>query len=434
MFGRMEVCGCSETREAGRPDFPGREGSLLGVLLVLIYLGCAEGAGQQDLLSFLLAQNQAAREKMQTFSYRIELEGMEAMDDGPHGYTAVGDVKRKGDYQWSTYRRSGLNAGAPAVRESRVVVNDKYVACWPMAGNPIAYQDDHSSLDTMSEKMKARVAVNTPPCFLPSCFGETVRPFSESITVHPEDTHWDAVETHDPEGRTVYHIRRFMPTMADASQPDMIWVIDPQKGFLATETISYKPDGKVWIHRTMGVEEAAPGVWFPVQYEEQHYGVTRDPQAAHALSASLKAVLRDVRVNEPMSDEQFEISALGLQQDRPDIIVLRTGLDGERTPYVYQEEGLIPKRMADGVEFVADRALGRGIGTENQEAPASRIKSGAETDKATAGHVRAAKGPPATRPREAVRHSLAVVSLSILLGLLAVVGVMVYLPRNPRET
>ncbi len=226
--------------------------------------------------------------------------------------------------------------------EIRFVVNDSYMAIWPMVGNPLAYQNDHSSFDTIDRRIKTRITINTPYNFLPYCFGGSVRPFRKSINLHPEKTKWDAIEVKDSNGKAVYHIRRFVPMMDDASKPDMIWILDPQKGFLATETISYKSNGDIWINRSMKIREVAEGIWFPVEYNDKRYG-TRRRDETHTLTKWRKAKLKHVKVNEDFPDKQFKIGALGLKKDMPNITIVRTGLDGKVVPYVYLGEDIVPK-------------------------------------------------------------------------------------------
>jgi hypothetical protein len=55
-----------------------------------------------------------------------------------------------------------------------------------------------------------------------------------------------------------------------------------------------------------------------------------------------KIALKDVRVNEPLPDEQFEIEALGLR-NVTDITVMRITVDGRTIPYVYREGTLASK-------------------------------------------------------------------------------------------
>lgn len=339
---------------------------LCGIALVL---ACQTAARAEDLLKFLIEQNEAARQKIRSYSYTISLEWKDESKADQPALKGEGEVKRRGDYLWSKYRRTAFNktAGEMQERELRVVVNDKYMASWPMVGGPLAYQDDHSSFDTIDPRIKTRIRIDTPFEVLPYCFGDTVRSFRESVNLHPEKTKWDAIEVNAPDGRLLYQIRRFVPIMNDASKPDMIWVVDPDRGFLATETISYKPDGKVWISRSIETTEAAEGVWFPLGYAENRYG-GRGATDAQVLTEWRNGKLTHVRVNDEFPDEQFRIDALHLREDKPDIVVVRTGLDGRTVPYVYRQEGLIPQELAEIAQSAVDRTLS---GIDSTMGPAS---------------------------------------------------------------
>jgi hypothetical protein len=121
-------------------------------------------------------------------------------------------------------------------------------------------------------------------------------------------------------------------------------VIDPQKGFLATESVFYAGRETPFRRQTMRVEEVAPGVWYPVGYEETEYTEPKPPAEPPAVTSWTKATLKDIKINEPIPARQFDIEALGLQTDKPDITVLRTTVEGRTIPHVYREGKLVPQR------------------------------------------------------------------------------------------
>ena len=142
-------------------------------------------------------------------------------------------------------------------------------------------------------------------------------------------------------GRRLYQIQRFYPP--DAENPDLVWVIDPQKGYLATECV-FSAGGEVIVYRRkMRVEQIAPGLWYPLGFEEERFAEPNQPGEPPKVKSWSKVALTDVRVNDPIPDEQFEIEALGLFKGQPDITVLRTTVDGRDIPYVYREENLVPR-------------------------------------------------------------------------------------------
>jgi hypothetical protein len=255
----------------------------------------------------------------------------------------VAQVKKKGNCSWLTYRRTGVNFTAGEIQEieRRVVINDKYAAEWPAVGNPLAYRWDHESVDAMSSETKIHLGMTGADDFLCHCFGQEATRFPETLKEYPEVTRFDAVERKGEDGSLLYEIRKFRPK--DAATPHEVWTIDPQKGFLATELVLYQSE-KPRIRDAMRVEEIVPGVWYPVGHEETRYAKTKEGEKTPSVESWCKERIKDLKVNKPTPDEQFDFEALGLLKDKPDITVLRTTVDGQTIPYVYREGKLVPQR------------------------------------------------------------------------------------------
>ena len=225
--------------------------------------------------------------------------------------------------------------------ERRVVVNDQYMAEWPAQGNPLAYRWDHNSVDTMSEKMRRHLKMSLPPDFLQSCFGDDRQRFSGALQTGSSRGRYEAVELLGEDDRALYQIRRFYPV--DSQKPDMVWVIDPQKGFLATELVFIAGREVPVFRRKMHVKQVAQRIWYPLGFEEVRFTEPNQPGESPNVETWSTITLTDVRVNEPIPDEQFDIEALRLQKDRPDITVLRTTVDGREISHVYHEGKLVPR-------------------------------------------------------------------------------------------
>ena len=314
---------------------------LLATALLALVASPARAA--DDLLNAVLLKNEAARQAIRSYAFTLEIQSQQKDRNGPI-LKETGELKRRGaDDVYCVARHVGANRDNGEVREleSRTVVNARYVAHWPMKGNPLAYRDDHASVAQMSERIRSRVERVTAMDFVPRCFGDSVRSFREAVSLHP-DTKWDAVEAKDAAGQPVYHVRRFMPTMDDPAKPDCVWVLDPRKGHLVTSMTAHKADGRPWIERTFQVAEISPGLWFPTALEEKDYG-GRDAASPDAVVRWQKASLANVAVNVDMPDAQFEIDALRLKQDHPDIVVLVKPLDGRAKPHVYDGDTLVPQ-------------------------------------------------------------------------------------------
>jgi hypothetical protein len=316
------------------------------MLAWLLHAGAIVAAADApaDLLNTVVLKNEAARAAIRSYAYTIAIENQRP--DGPPS-TSTGDVKRRGDDLYAVFHRTGMNrtAGVVEDRESRVVVNAHYAAFWPMKGNPLAYRTDHASIAQMDQRTRGHVEGNSPPEILPHCFGDADRPFRESVHLNGGDVKYDAVEARGDDGQLVYHLRRFMPTMDDPAKPDSVWIVNPRKGHLATDRISYKQDGKPWIERHVDVSEIAPGVWFPIAYEEKHHG-GREAGSPDAVTLSQKVTLKNVVVNEVYPDAQFELGALRLKEDMPDVRVLIKPLDGRAVSHVFQGDQLVRESAA----------------------------------------------------------------------------------------
>lgn len=348
-----------------------RSGSFVpAVMSVLICLvGIAE-ASQDDLLGSLIEKNEAAWQKiqsLQSIQYTLEREWLDRRSQKPLQGTA--QIKKKGDSLWcvnrSTIRTGPLQVvaqrdirlgnttrpmrvyepntvgGQTRQSEQRVVVNDGYVAFWPEVGNPLAYRWDHNSVDTMDSQPRNMVRTAVGRDFLSACFGTEGARFREATRMNVDRVRYEAVRVKAADGRDIYQIRRHYPK--DSPTADLIWVIDPDKGYLAVESTFYASGETPRRCQTMRVEEVAPGLWYPVACEEVRYAAPGETAEAPAVTGWTKITVKDLKLNEPIPDEQFEIDALRLKEDKPDIIVGWRTLDGVTTSYVYRDGKLVPQ-------------------------------------------------------------------------------------------
>ena len=270
---------------------------VLAGLVMLLCLSSASASPEDDLLAFLVEQNSAAQDKLRSYSYTIKVQWNKDSDKTPP-LQGEGQVKRDGQCRWSIYRRAAFNqtAGKLEDREMRLVVNDKYAAFWPDIGNPSAYQVFHSSFETMDQRTRTRSALEAPMEVLSHCFGGSEGgSFRETMAKFPS-MKFDAISVKGSDGKTVYQIRRFMPTMENASKPDAVWVLDPEQGFLVIKNIAYKANGDEWIHRNIQPKQVGPGVWFFVSFKEQRYGTSRKPTETKSVTQWHQAQLTDIVV------------------------------------------------------------------------------------------------------------------------------------------
>lgn len=334
--------------------------------MVSVCLG--QSAGQDELLQSLVARNEAAWQKIQSLaSLQYTLERERLWPPCPQLFRAEAQVKKRGDCLWSVYRFEtpmgpcrvvqgkgmgmgmGMDMGPDVsavqkttMEERRVVVNPRYLAEWSGPGDGQSYCQDHNSVAEMNPWWQTVLRASLlPPDFQSICFGLDRQRFAEAIKAVPARSRYEAAEVSGEDGRRLYEIRRFDPS--DDSSPDMVWTIDPQKGFLATQYVD-QAVGEIPVSRqTIRVERIAPEVWYPVACEEtQAVGGFRlgDPPRGETR---IKSTLKEIRVNEPIPDEQFEIEALGLAQEGSGVIVTRITVDRRMTDWVYREGKLVPR-------------------------------------------------------------------------------------------
>lgn len=340
--------------------------AVAGGILVVPGFGQDSPAPQHDLLESLVQRNEVAWQKIQSLTsiqYTVERQWLDRRSQRP--FRGIGQFKRKGKCLWATYRfqastgplrmvrevqgptgplrmfEPDTSLGQTKMTEWRIVVNDQYVADWLGQDNPFAYRWDHNSVDTMSEKTRQHVKMTLPPDIVSDCFGDDRRRFPEAVGTAADRRRYEAVEVAGDDGRRRYQIRRFYPP--NAEKPDVVWLIDPQKGFLATEKI-FNAGGEVPIYqRKMHVEEVVPGLWYPLRFEETRFAEPNQPGEPPTVKTWSRVTLKDVRINEPIPDDQFGIEALGLQRDEPDITILRITVKGETIRYVYRDGKLAPE-------------------------------------------------------------------------------------------
>ena len=314
----------------------------MGIAVCLLFYSQAQATSGKELLDFLIAQNEAAKEKIGAYSCTLETKWSGSND---RVFEGTAQIKKQGDNLWTKYTRTAFNetAGEMQEREIRIVVNDKYVVVLPMMGNPTAYQHDYTSFETMDARTKSLLTISSPRDYITCAFGAASRQtFHEEMERLP-DTKWDAIETQDKNGRKIYQIQRFVPTEAGDYKLERTWNLDPQKGFLISEITTYGFDGAVRFQTSMQIEEVSEGIWFPVALRSESH-----PDGENEKGRWRENTLKDVKVNQEFPKEQFEIDALNLKEDQPNIIVLRTGLDGKDTPYVYHNGKLLPLEIVRG--------------------------------------------------------------------------------------
>ena len=334
--------------------------------LFLLLLGCytvtfCADAGD-DLLKFLIGQNEAAKEKIKTAEYKVQWTGDTETKEGLRHDEGFGEVKMKGDWRFSTQE---CNASIPATgwqqkQTQSMVINDKYLAYWPTFGNAYIYQDDHQSLKDLSDDAKLRRNLHTTPDIFAinvTFGGERDTTFKEMMKLHPDEIRWTAEESKEPNGDTVYLIKRYSPFMNDSAKPDGVWTIDPQKGFIVTQAIFYSKAGNTWVTRKTESKEIGSGIWVPTSYQEQRYGKPSDPKASQEPNSSITIQFEDVSINNEIPDNFFVIESILPEEYKESTTLFRKGLDGNTEAYIYRNGGYILRKDWQNLDHTTTKAL-----------------------------------------------------------------------------
>lgn len=344
---------------------------------------------QEDLLNFLIEQNEAAKEKIRTIQYKVKWTTNVEVKKGLRHNEGFGEVKMKGDWRYSTHE---CNASIPATgweqkQTQSMVINDKYLAYWPSIGNAYIYQDDHQSLKELSDDSRLTRDMHTTPDIFAinvAFGGERDTTFKEMMKLHPGKIKWTAEEAKEPNGDTVYLIKKYSPFMNDSTKPGGVWTIDPKKGFIVTQAVFYSKAGNVWVTRKIEPKEIGSGVWIPASYQEQRYGKSTDPQASHEPSSSTTIQLEEISINNEISDDYFVIESILPEEYRESTTLFRKGLDGNTEAYIYRNGGYILRKDWQNLDHITTKALNdlnENIDAVNNQETSRQSKSKVMKDK-----------------------------------------------------
>jgi hypothetical protein len=337
---------------------------IIFAFMILIPLQAAHC--REDLLSFLIEQNEAAREKIKTAKYRVKWTQDVETKDEPRHNGGFGEVKIKGDWRFSIHENnvSIPTTGFKQKQTPRMVINDKYLAYWPEIGNAYIYQYDHQSLKELSDDSKIHFNLFSTPdrySFNFAFGGEKETTFKEMMKLHPDETKWSAEEATQSNGDIIYLIKRYSRFMNDPAIPDAVWTIDPQKGFLVTQAVFYSKAGNVWVTRKIEPKEIGSGVWIPAFYQELCYGKPTDPKAREKPDRNNIVQLEDVSINNEISDDYFAIESILPKEYRESTTLFHKGLDGNTQAYVYKYGRYVLREHQNDIEYLAQSLMGKAL-------------------------------------------------------------------------
>lgn len=289
---------------------------------------------ENDKLAFVIAENERARSAVSTASYKLEFTHRFQQDG--RWKVVVGEqeiVHGKDLNSWSAsdWKRTDEAAGTEEFHDVvSVVHNDKYVGLKDNNLPVYAYLHDDPRLpnpegldrpETLNQRDILEYAYG-------SGAGGELRNY---VTRKGMRTMVETVTS--PDGSTEYAIRNYCAAFSiDPKNPESVFVVDPNRGFLITSETYYNKGGFPWLERTLEVKAFADSgttsVWFPVGMNERRYGRSTDSERKANPDATIAVVLEDVAINPTVDPKQFNLDSLrGADLNQPIIV---WNMDGTR--------------------------------------------------------------------------------------------------------
>ena len=215
--------------------------------------------------------------------------------------------------------------------DDRLVLNEEYLATFGYPGTAHAYMWEHESIDSISEYAKEHLVGLNPRN--PMWYGFTVDTRDLADMYDPaRDDLWEVLEqTNGATGSTKYLVRHYSNT-----EPRWLYleiVVDPSKAFLMTHVTRFWKNGNVLREIDVDLEEVAPGIWFPMAYEQTYHN------KAGGKETTSRNVVTSLQVNIQVDPALFQWQALDMA---PETNVMRTDVSGETEVFFPVDGELYP--------------------------------------------------------------------------------------------
>lgn len=322
-----------------------------------------------ELVEFLIEQNEAARNAIKSASFEIAYEYRNpASREGPRHSIGHGTFFYKGDWRAADVSADQqFGDGREEMREIRAVLNDDYAATWRV-GMGTAHQRDHESIENRTKEAKDSFDTNLWPHPLRYGFGEGYYTLAERWENADRRGEVWQVSLKKPQqaANELYYIEVYRGQ--EKAVPSHTFVLDPEKGYLVTQTFSYGADGQVGSVTDVKVEfDQASDVWFPARMVERSHpnwpmkGWASLDESIASVRPSLSMEVSNFQANQPIEDDRFAIDALGLEGR---VFIIRRQIDDEREIYVHRDGQILPKAVEEVVrhgehalEIIGDEEL-----------------------------------------------------------------------------
>jgi hypothetical protein len=388
---------------------------LLLLVMVLVSPG-APTTDQQDLLNFLITQNDINRSKA---SAAIRYRYTDKFFHAPRDQDPYESDRRVEVYQAGAQRMVVENADAFAHHpdgsvtreriENRSVIGEQYSARWAM-GSPTAEQWDHASISTMSPETKERIRHATGSDLLNYGFGNGLMSLSDLYQNDSGGASWKVDEI-VIDGEKAYEIRTHRPSGSVRS----ILTMEPAKGFMITHVRAFSRRGRTTTSIDVEVEESK-GVWLATKIREQSYlDVDADRELVKFWDRTI--VMDEVEINPHFTPERFTLKALGLAEG---CRIAHFLIDGTQTVDTVAFGGIISNEFQQlvGTQPFDPEHLDVGPGSTPETASATEhaLQSdwGAQARMTTAAVQPLHDHPMIARPVSVALIVISVVALSIL--------------------
>jgi beta-lactamase regulating signal transducer with metallopeptidase domain len=371
LFSRIRRLVCKDSNESSKTSWIPSVITILMIAIIAIPTTLAltdKSDKPDDLLNFILIQNEKARKKFTTVSYTFELQSEATFNlqgenlparvvQGPRSLQKriSGEEFKKGKWRYSSMEQQDKSAYLQSGRTEeqnrleRAVFNDDYAASWHV-GSIYAYQFDHESLSTMSDRSHAHFALQSIDP-IEYGFGDEEYTMMGLYRLMKDKTPFKA-EKSVSNGRSVYQIKQFSSWMLDPNHPSCVYVIDPERGFLITSFTAHHQDGSISDEYVVEAEKAqGSDIWLPVRIQEKAYRRKSDTtEYLPQLRKTVRITLNDIKVNEPIEDEKFTLMALQLTDK---VCLIKETLDG-KTVLMLKKDGVwVPSEAISRAEETA---------------------------------------------------------------------------------
>ena len=407
----------------------------ISAIIATVLFGGAIGQGQSlgatfepapsnddKLLDFLMLRNEAAMGRISTLTAQMDW----TIDMPGHPTSTSGNINSaklawRGDSFWAEMKtKVEFKDGQPPQQLMyRSVRNSRFTAFWPNVPQLYAYQYDNPAPGVQDIDAAKFKKLSEPPDVFLWGFGNGSETLRIARNQHQDINRWEVERTSGSGRAELFIVKMFTPAVKVANQPMVVMTIDPSQGYLITRVLAYKDNGQLGSETNISVGQVGPDhVWFPLSYSEVDY--LRSTNGEKAVLSREEYRLSDVRINEPIPDSQFELSALGMP--KTGVRIIRKDATGDSKVFDFVDGALIPR----DINRLRAEALSDLSNLETLGNTATRVEQTQPATAPTPAHV--TKLPVIVLQSQDLAHQRTVLYL-VVLGLALAAGMFAWYLR-----